>query len=148
MKMRIVVFLVMVLAVGAGWSRLAPADEKVKSLRGGEPIEGRSLPPLEASPQTGDQPISRTFVHQPPLIPHEIEEYAITLKKNDCLECHGQEDSDAPRPHKSHYRDLQGEEKERHNEEKEEISSLWYFCTQCHVIQDKAKPLVDNTFKP
>jgi cytochrome c-type protein NapB len=138
MKMKIALSLALLVAVGAAWSSLAPAAEKVRSLRGLEPIEGRSLPPLEPSPLTGARPIARTFTHQPPLIPHEIEDYAITLEKNDCLECHGDKDSEAPRPDQSHYRDRQAEE----------ISSLWYFCTQCHVRQDRAKPLVDNTFKP
>ena len=79
-------------------------------------------------------------MHQPPLIPHDMEDYGISTSQNDCLDCHGEKDSDAPMPYKSHYTDRDGKTTES-------VSSLWYFCTQCHVGQVEAKPLVENTFQ-
>ncbi len=115
--------------------------EKVKSLRGGTEIPAGSNPSVGIDWQPKDTSIARTFEHQPPLIPHDMEDYGITASQNDCLDCHGDSDSDAPMPYKSHYTDRDGKTTK-------EISSRWYFCTQCHVGQVDAKPLVNNTFDP
>ena len=114
--------------------------EKVKSLRGGTDIPAGSNPAVDMDWQPKDSMVARTFEHQPPLIPHDMEDYGITTSQNDCLDCHGEEDSGAPMPYKSHYTDRDGKVTEN-------ISSLWYFCTQCHVGQVEAKPLVENTFQ-
>jgi cytochrome c-type protein NapB len=90
--------------------------------------------------KAGDSPIPRTFAHQPPLIPHSVVEYEITAAKNDCLECHGEDDSGAPEPHDSHYED-------RDDHKSDKIAAQWYFCNQCHVGQVDAKPLIENTFQ-
>lgn len=86
--------------------------------------------------------VARTFVHQPPLIPHDITGFEIEAlnNDNDCLNCHGVPDSGAPKPYTSHYVDRDGKVTAG-------ISSRWFFCTQCHVGQVDAKPFVDNTFQ-
>jgi cytochrome c-type protein NapB len=118
----------------------AAAGEKYKSLRGEADIPAGSNPAVGMDWQPEDSSIKRTFEHQPPLIPHDTEEYRISASQNDCLDCHGEKDSDAPMPYKSHYTDRDGKTTES-------VSSRWYFCDQCHVGQVDAKPLVKNTFQ-
>ena len=118
----------------------ASADEKYKSLRGDTDIPAGSNPPVGMDWQPEDSSIARTFEHQPPLIPHAVDDFIITTSQNDCLDCHGEKESDAPMPYKSHYFDRDGKKTTK-------VSSLWYFCTQCHVGQVDAKPLVNNTFQ-
>ena len=115
------------------------AAEKYKSLRGDTEISAKSTTPAAIDWKPEESSIARTFVHQPPLIPHAVEEYDISTSDNDCLDCHGDSDSGAPLPHSSHFLDRDGKATEG-------VSSQWYFCTQCHVGQVDAKPLVENTF--
>lgn len=118
----------------------ASAADRYKSLRGDADIPAESTPPVAMDWKPEDSAIARTFVHQPPLVPHTVEEYDISTNDNDCLDCHGDEKSGAPLPHSSHYLDREGKATES-------VSSQWYFCTQCHVGQVDAKPLVENTFQ-
>lgn len=115
-------------------------DLKVKSLRGETDLTAASNPAVGMDWKPDKATVPRTFAHQPPLIPHNVAEYDISTDVNDCLDCHGNKDSGAPMPHASHYIDRDGKATE-------EVSSRWYFCTQCHVGQVDAKPLVENTFK-
>ena len=87
----------------------ATGSKDIKSLRGDTEIPAGSNPVVGMDWQPEDSSYDRTFVHQPPLIPHEVVEYSITTAQNDCLDCHGQKDSDAPMPHKSHYMDRDGQ---------------------------------------
>ena len=134
-KMILLLFLlVLVLTSGIG------AAVEVKSLRGSTEIPAGSNPTVDMDWKPEDASIARTFVHQPPLIPHDVTEYSITTSQNDCMDCHGKKDSDAPKPHKSHFADRDGKVTKG-------VSSQWYFCDQCHVGQVDANPLVENTFK-
>ena len=74
-------------------------SQEVKSLRGDADIPFGSNPPVGMDWQPKDSSISRTFEHQPPLIPHDMEDFNISTSQNDCLDCHGDPDSDAPRPY-------------------------------------------------
>jgi len=114
--------------------------EEVKSLRGANDIPAGSNPSVQMDWQPKDSAVARTFMHQPPLIPHTVNEYNITTSQNDCLDCHGEPDSGAPKPYKSHYLDRDGKTTVS-------VSSQRYFCNQCHVGQVDEKPLVENTFK-
>lgn len=116
------------------------AGEKYKSLRGDADIKAGSTPPAKMDWKQEDSSMPRTFVHQPPLIPHAVEEYHISTSDNDCLYCHGVPNSGAPKPDESHYFDRDGRATEG-------VSSRWHFCTQCHVGQVDAKPLIENTFQ-
>ena len=118
----------------------AAAGEKYQSLRGETDIPAGSTPSVGMDWQPEDSSISRTFEHQPPLIPHDMEDFEISASQNDCLDCHGDKDSDAPMPHKTHYTDRDGKTTVS-------VSARWHFCTLCHVGQVKANPLVENTFQ-
>lgn len=122
-----------------GFAAIASGTEKYTSLRGAD-VPAPSNDPAPMDWKEKDSSIDRTFVHQPPLIPHSVDEYTVTTSANDCLECHGEKDSGAPMPHRSHFLD-------RDDKKTDMVSSRWYFCLQCHVGQVDAKPLVENTFQ-
>jgi cytochrome c-type protein NapB len=91
----------------------------------------------------GQQKIARTFEEQPPLIPHAMTNFDdITLEENQCLTCHDvdtYEKKKAPKLGDSHFKDRDGKVQKT-------VSTLRWQCTQCHVPQVDAKPLVDNSF--
>lgn len=128
-----------VIALGTFAAAVFASDDEYKSLRGDDVPTG-SRPAVGMDWKESDAPIDRTFAHQPPLIPHSVDEYKITATQNDCLECHGDDDSGAPEVHDSHYED-------RDDHKGDRVAAQWYFCNQCHVGQVDAKPLVDNTFQ-
>jgi nitrate reductase (cytochrome), electron transfer subunit len=85
----------------------------------------------------------RAFAMQPPVIPHQIDNYQIDLKFNKCMTCHGLErtvEIQAPLVSVTHYID-------RDSRHRLEISPRRYFCTQCHVAQLDTKPPVANQYK-
>jgi cytochrome c-type protein NapB len=76
------------------------------------------------------------------MVPHAVDTYTIDLKNNGCMKCHSAatyEKEKAPKVADSHYVDRDGKVLDK-------LSSRRYFCTQCHVAQEDAKPLVQNTF--
>ena len=88
-------------------------------------------------------PLPRDFVQQPPLIPHTVAGYNITANFNKCMDCHAWQKakySGATKVSVTHFRTRDGQELDN-------ISPRRYFCTQCHVAQTDAKPLVENGFK-
>ncbi len=115
-----------------------------QSLRGNiAPNEASQIPSWKRLPPDHD-PNQRSFVQQPPMIPHHIEGYRITLRYNKCLTCHSwanYRDAQATKISPTHFKDRDGNELAN-------IAPRRYFCTQCHVPQVDAKPLVENTFKP
>ena len=118
--------------------------EHVTSLRGSNDLEGRSNEVVLKQIQRDREPITRDYVQQPPLIPHKIEGYIINLKFNKCLSCHSWKNYKRARATKvsqTHFADRDGDVLAN-------ISSRRYFCTQCHVPQKNATPLVENEFKP
>jgi cytochrome c-type protein NapB len=115
------------------------AEETVLQALRQNPIDGPEDPTVGIDWKGGSGTIERTFMHQPPVIPHDIKGFTISATQNDCLSCHGVPDSGMPKPHPSHYRDREGNTTES-------ISQRWYFCTQCHVGQVEAEPLVENIF--
>jgi len=114
--------------------------EDLQSLRGGADIPADSVPAVDMDWQPSGAAVPRTFIHQPPLVPHDITRMRITADQNTCMGCHGIEASGAPKPFKTHYTDRDGKKEGF-------ISRRWYFCTQCHVGQADAPPLVENTFE-
>ncbi len=123
------------------WQSVA-AD--VESLRGGMGVEMQSPTP-DLKPYFKDQPIiPRDYLQQPPLIPHQIEMYTINIKHNKCLSCHSWVNYKAKKATKisqTHFESRDGAILAN-------VSARRYFCTQCHVPQANAQPLVENTFKP
>lgn len=92
------------------------------------------------------------FEEMPPVISHQIQDLLpITLAENMCLDCHDDpsmigeeigEDEPTPIP-ASHYTDL------RHDPETvtQQLIGARFDCTQCHVPQTDAEPLVANTYE-
>ncbi|PAF41118.1 nitrate reductase cytochrome c-type subunit [Helicobacter sp. 11S03491-1] len=99
------------------------------------------------SPAGESQKIERSYENAPPLIPHDTEGMLdITQDNNMCLGCHAPDVAQSvgatPVP-KSHTYDLRN-----HHAIKDGIAQSRYNCTQCHVPQANAKPLVKNNFTP
>jgi cytochrome c-type protein NapB len=91
---------------------------------------------------TDDARLMRQYPEQPPIIPHSIEGYQLTVNANRCMSCHRREateGSGAPMISVTHFMSRQGQMLA-------DVSPRRYFCTACHVPQADAKPLVDNTF--
>lgn len=133
-----------VFAMGVHQFALAadPTPVKLQALRGGTPLTQDNLP--EGSRQERDgAPKDRDFVQQPPLVPHTTAGYQITKNYNKCMDCHAWQktkESGATKVSVTHFRTREGIEVDN-------IAPRRYFCTQCHVPQTDAKPLVENTFQ-
>jgi nitrate reductase (cytochrome), electron transfer subunit len=129
-------------ALGAQLAQAADEPVKLQSLRGGTPVSQDNQP--TASHQERDRPPApRDFVQQPPLIPHTTSGYQITKNFNKCMDCHAWSKTAATGATKvgvTHFRNRDGMELDN-------VSPRRYFCTQCHVAQTDARPLVENTFQ-
>lgn len=115
----------------------------LESLRGASELETtRAADPLKRYPR--DQgTIDSDYVYQPPLVPHTIRNYEVSLNVNKCLACHSWKNAaemDATKISVTHYQAYNGEVLS-------DVSPRRYFCLQCHVPQADAKALVDNTFR-
>ena len=118
--------------------------EHVESLRGANPMDEPAKTPQLMKWQNDREPITRDYMQQPPLIPHKTKGYKINLKFNKCLTCHSwanYKESGATKISQTHFKD-------RENNVLANIAPRRYFCTQCHVPQVDAPPLVENTFNP
>ena len=88
--------------------------------------------------------IPRNYLQQPPLIPHAIEGYQIDRRFNKCLSCHDWNrymQTGATKISLTHFVDRNGVGLST-------IDNRRFFCNQCHVPQNDAKLLVNNTFIP
>lgn len=132
-----------VLIITAGISIQSNAGN-VSSLRGESSIDADSSAPASKKYNKDNEPMARDYVQQPPLIPHKIDNYRVNLKSNKCMSCHSW----------SNYRKAKATKiSQTHFEDRDEhvlanVSARRYFCTQCHVPQVDAQPLVENKFKP
>ena len=112
-------------------------------LRGDVPFT--ETPPADPLPKwvVDDIRKMRAYPDQPPVIPHSIEGYQLSVNTNRCLSCHKREfteGSGAPMISVTHYITRQGQMLA-------DVSPRRYFCTACHVPQAATDPLVENTFK-
>ena len=123
----------------------APATP-VASLRGSDAATPDQAPAVRE--QIGKKPglqdkVARTFVGQPPLIPHATDNFdEVTLADNQCPECHGTQHhvaKNAPRISDSHFVSATGQKLA-------DTDNRRHACQLCHVPQFDAKPLVDNQF--
>lgn len=120
------------------------ATDDVKSLRGQMDLDTTRKADELKRVQKDSAPIARDYVQQPPLIPHAIRGYRINTKNNKCLSCHSWEnyrEFGATKISMTHFTNRDGVELA-------DVSPRRYFCTQCHVPQADAAPLVANEFKP
>ncbi len=120
-----------------------PAMSSVESLRGDDAPNGPSVKVGKYRVKSEEGGYERNFKKQPPLIPHKVDKYRITLKNNGCLKCHSEKaykKEDAPKVGDSHYITRDGKTLKH-------VSRRRYFCVQCHIPQYNAKPLVKNTYE-
>lgn len=139
MKQRIAT-LALCLTALAGWG-VGQATDLVSER--GSAIEAPSPEPEKRKVEVVQGGFDRSWDTQPPMIPHDIEKYEISLRLNGCLKCHSEataeKEKTKPTP-KSHFLDRDGNQMEQ-------LSSRRYFCTQCHAPQLSGAPLVENTFE-
>jgi cytochrome c-type protein NapB len=111
-------------------------------LRGSTPLDQEPPAPAMTPEQNTSVREPRSYPEQPPVIPHSIEGYEITLRANKCLSCHARtrvQESQAPMISITHFFDRDGQTLAS-------ISPRRYFCTQCHVPQHIVRDPVDNDF--
>ncbi|MFH0258043.1 nitrate reductase cytochrome c-type subunit [Vibrio rumoiensis] len=115
----------------------------VESLRGATELEAtRPADDFKRFPK--DHKVDSSYVYQPPLIPHTIRNYEVSLNANKCLSCHSWKNAKemgATKISVTHYVN-------RQDAVLSDVSPRRYFCLQCHVPQADAKPLVDNKYEP
>ena len=120
----------------------AALAQQLYGLRGPTPLPEEPQPPPLAREINNDQRQARNWPEQPPVIPHTIQGYQITLNANKCLTCHGRQftaQSRAPMISITHFMD-------RDLQTLASVSARRYFCTQCHVPQTDAEPVIENQF--
>lgn len=91
---------------------------------------------------TDDVRQMRAYPEQPPVIPHSIQGYQLSVNTNRCMSCHNREftqGSGAPMISVTHFMTREGQMLA-------DVSPRRYFCTACHVPQADVSPLIDNTF--
>ncbi|EKO3488396.1 nitrate reductase cytochrome c-type subunit [Vibrio fluvialis] len=114
----------------------------VESLRGATLIEStRAADEMKKYPR--EQALDSDYVYQPPLIPHNIRNYEVSLNANKCLSCHSWKNAKemgATKISVTHFIN-------REDAVLADVSPRRYFCLQCHVPQAEAKPLVKNEFE-
>jgi len=118
------------------------AAQQLYGLRGPTPLAEEPQPPPLAREINNDQRQARNWPEQPPVIPHTIQGYQITLNANKCLTCHGRQftaQSQAPMISITHFMD-------RDLQTLASVSPRRYFCTQCHVPQNDVEPPIENQF--
>jgi len=129
------------LAALVAWGGCALAVDVV-SVRGA-PLDAPSSVPEKHKVEVVQGGFERSWETQPPMIPHAIDKYEISLRLNGCLKCHSEvtaeKEHTKPTP-QSHFIDRDGNRLDR-------LSSRRYFCTQCHAPQLTGSPVVENTFE-
>ena len=130
-------------AASAAFAQQNPSSPGlVHAIRGAVPLTAESTPPPLPKNVNDDQRKTRNYPMQPPLIPHQIDNYQVDLRFNKCMDCHGRarvQESGAPMVSVTHFQDRDGNMLG-------EISPRRYFCTGCHVAQTDARVPVKNTF--
>ena len=127
----------------AGFS-LQAVSGNLESLRGSAQLDENSTAPEHKKYAKDGEPIARDYVQQPPLVPHKIDDYKVNLKSNKCLSCHSWKnyrEKGATKISQTHF-------ESRDDKVLANVSARRYFCTQCHVPQVNAPPLVENKFVP
>ena len=117
-------------------------DRHPPGLRGTAPLDKEPAAPLMPKMVNDDIRKGRAFAMQPPVIPHQIENYQVDKSFNKCMSCHGRNrvpESQAPMVSVTHFMDRDGNFRA-------EISPSRYFCVLCHVPQMDVKAPVENTF--
>ena len=117
-------------------------EQSLDPFRRGAHILAEPAPPPMANVQNQDLRRQRGWPEQPPTIPHTIDGYQLDKNSNRCMLCHSRRAVDqfqAPMISVTHYMD-------RNGQVLAQLSPRRWFCTQCHVVQSVASPVVENTF--
>ena len=117
--------------------------QSIDALRRGIPLDVEDKPLPMARTENTDLRRKRAYPDQPPTIPHSIDGYQVDLNSNRCILCHSRANADtfqAPMVSVTHFIDREGQVLAT-------VSPRRYFCTQCHVVQTDAKPLVASDFR-
>lgn len=120
----------------------APNLPLVDPMRGATVLDQEPKPPMMQTTENKDVRRGRAYAQQPPTIPHQTDGYQVDKNFNKCLNCHARtkaEQMQAVPVSITHYMGREGMPLAS-------IAPARYFCTQCHVTQVEAKPLVENTF--
>jgi len=128
--------------LGSNATNTFAADANVQSLRGGTALNV-GAPAVDLKTVMEGEQFERNYRQQPPLIPHDIADYQVDMKANQCIACHDWPQNvavGAPKISETHYVDRNGKRLNK-------VSSARWFCTQCHVPQDEVEALVPNTFE-
>lgn len=140
MRAALVPVLAVLLSLGAA---LSWAEPVVDAMRGATPILSATKPPRLSNAVNDDNRMPRSYPQQPPVIPHRVDGYQIDRNFNKCMDCHARgktEFSLAVPVSSTHYLNRDGKVLAQ-------VSTRRYFCLQCHVAQEAAKPLVGNSFQ-
>ncbi len=135
----------LVVAVLVLWPVLASAQtigDQPRLSGNTPPTVAMKAPPVPAT-IVDDVRRPRNYPEQPPVIPHSIDGYQLTLNTNRCLTCHARQfvqGSGAPMISVTHFMDRDGQVLA-------DVTPRRYFCTACHVPQADVQPLVPNTFR-
>jgi nitrate reductase (cytochrome), electron transfer subunit len=119
-----------------------PADSHPPGLRGGTALDREAAAAHIPRTVNDDVRRGRAFAMQPPVIPHQIDNYQVDRSFNKCMSCHARDrtpETQAPMVSVTHFMDREGNFRS-------EISPRRYFCTQCHVPQLEVKAPVGNSF--
>ncbi|MDR9827988.1 nitrate reductase cytochrome c-type subunit [Vibrio sp. FNV 38] len=114
----------------------------LQSLRGMDELED-TRPTDSFKDYPKEQALKSDYVFQPPLVPHNIRSYEVSLNANKCLACHSWKNAPemgATKISVTHYVN-------REDAVLSDVSPRRYFCLQCHVPQVEANPLVENNFE-
>ncbi len=128
--------------LSSGFAPNAQAQDYVATLRGPTPLNEQPSAPAVPKVVDEDTKRQRSYPEQPPTIPHSIRDYQVDLNANKCLACHARRrtgESRAPMVSITHFMDRDGQFLAT-------VSPRRYFCNQCHVIEHRVKPLVENDF--
>ena len=128
----------LLLAAGA-----ALAQETIATMRQGTPLDQNAPPSPIAAVVNSDIRQVRNWPEQPPVIPHQIDNYQIDLNVNKCLTCHSRTavaTSQAPMVSITHFMNRDGQVLAA-------VTPRRFFCTQCHVPQMDVQPPVGNDFE-
>lgn len=131
-----------ILAVPVFLATAAFAQNQVATLRNTAPLDQEGEATQIPGIVNTDIRQVRNYPDQPPLIPHKTDNYQVDLNSNKCLTCHSRtavEVSQAPMISVTHFMNREGQTLGA-------VSPRRYFCTQCHVVQTNARPLVENEF--
>jgi nitrate reductase (cytochrome), electron transfer subunit len=118
-------------------------DGGLLTLRQGTPLDVSAPPPPIPSVVNSDIRQVRNWPEQPPVIPHQIDNYQIDLNVNKCLTCHSRtavEVSQAPMVSVTHFQNREGQVLAA-------VTPRRFFCTQCHVPQMDVQPVIGNGFE-